>query len=167
MIEPLLLRVARLCVGVTEAPGPASNPVIMQWAKDIGAPMPVFTSDSVAWCVVAANRWLMACGYPLSGTGYDLLRARSFAAWGVPLTTPALGAVLVFHRPAGAHVGLYIGEREDAYYVLGANQGDAVSYMWIAKDRLVAVRWPAGVPLPELRAISLASAGGPVSLNEA
>ncbi len=164
--EPLLLRVARLCVGLVEIPGPASNPVIMRWAKDINAP--AYTDDSVAWCAVFLNRLCLACNYPLSGTDYALLRALSFATWGEPYTLPTLGAVLVFSRPEGAHVGLYAGERDDAYYVLGGNQSNAVGYAWIAKHRLVTCRWPSGVARPiDPHQLRVAANGEPLSGNEA
>jgi uncharacterized protein (TIGR02594 family) len=165
LAEPLLLRVARLTLGLVEISGPASNPVILQWARDIRAPK-AFTNDDTAWCAVATNRWAMTCGYPLSGAGYDLLRAKSFATWGEPIA-PTLGAVLVFRRPEGHHVGLYVGERPDAYCVLGGNQGNAVSYAWIEKARLEACRWPLGVPRPTSPQTVLLASAGQVSSNEA
>lgn len=165
MSEPLLLRIAGLCLGITEVPGRGSNPVIMRWAKDIGAP--AFVDDAVAWCAVTMNRWVMACLYPLSGAGYDLLRAKSFETWGQALAAPALGAVLVFSRPEGAHVGLYLGETTTHFRVRGGNQGDAVSDIWILKTRLTATRWPPGVTLPTTGPILLAANGEPASSNEA
>jgi uncharacterized protein (TIGR02594 family) len=164
MTEPLLLRVAKLCLGLTEIPGPSSNPVILRWAQDIGAP--AFTNDDTAWCAVAMNRWAQTCDYPLSGTSYELLRAKSFAAWGIPIH-PTLGAVLVFSRPEGFHVGLYLGEREGAYYVLGGNQSNSVNCAWIAKNRLYASRWPSQVSLPTHHPVHLAATGQPLSTNEA
>ena len=71
----------------------------------------------------------------------------------VKLTGPALGAVVVFWRispnSGKGHVGFYVGEDGEAYYVLGGNQGDAVSVVRISRDRLLkgGVRWPASVPL--------------------
>jgi len=59
----------------------------------------------------------------------------------------APGAVLVFERPGGGHVGFYVGEDATAYHVLGGNQGDAVTIARIAKDRCIARRWPAGRPV--------------------
>ena len=147
MTEPLLLRVARLCVGLTEYPGSASNPVILQWARDIGAPS-WYTHDGQSWCAVAANRWALACGYPMAGTGFELIRARSFEHWGQAVSKPILGAILVFQRTGGAHVGLYLGERAGEFRVLGGNQGNAVREDWWPKRKLTAMRWPAGVDLP-------------------
>ncbi len=156
MTIPLWLTVARMSLGLKEVPGPLSNPLILRWARDISAPS-WYQDDDQAWCAVWMNRLMMACQLPLAGRGFDLLRAKSFETGGRPLDRPTLGAVLVFSRPEGAHVGLYLGEREDAYYVLGGNQGNAVSEAWIAKSRLTAMRWPDDV--------SLHDAGGPIVLS--
>ena len=64
--------------------------------------------------------------------------------------------MLVFERDGGGHVGFYVGEDGTHYHVLGGNQDDAVSIAKIAKSRLVASRWPKGVPV----------IGGPVRLSE-
>jgi len=165
-MEPIWLSVARAFLGLAELPGPQSNPVILRWAKDIGAPA-WYDNDDKAWCAVFVSRLLLACHLPPVGAGYDLLRARSFESWGRALAAPAPGAVLVFSRPEGAHVGLYLGERADAYRVLGGNQGNAVSETWIAKGRLTAIRWPDGVPLPLDGPVTLRADGARVSSNEA
>lgn len=164
MNDPIWLSVARSFVGIKEIPGLASQPVIVQWAKDIKAP--AYTDDSIPWCAVFLNRVMLACQLPMAGIGYDLLRAGSFKGWGQSLPSPALGAVLVFKRPGGHHVGLYVGERDDAYCVLGGNQSDGVSLAWIAKERLVACRWPEGHMLPMALPVMVASDGQALSANE-
>lgn len=164
MSEPIWLSVARMTEGIAEIPGPTSAPVILRWAQDIGAP--AYVNDDIAWCAVWANRLAMACKFPKSGQGYDLVRAKSFATWGVPLDEPSLGCVQVFSRPEGFHVGLYLGERDNAYRVLGGNTGNAVAATWIAKERLVAQRWPLGVPLPTTGMVRLTDDGALVSINE-
>lgn len=167
MTEPLWLSVARAFYGLQERVGPGSNPVIIRWAKDLHAPS-WFDDDDKAWCALFANRVLLACQLPLSGSGFELLRAASFETWGRGLVGPALGAVLVFTRSGGAHVGFYLGERHDAYFVLGGNTGNAVTAAWIAKERLAATRWPQlATPLPQAAPILLADSGVPVSKNEA
>jgi uncharacterized protein (TIGR02594 family) len=166
MREPIWLSVARSFIGLKEVPGAASNPVILQWANDINAPA-WYDDDSDPWCAVFVNRILLACQLPMSGRGFDLLRAKSFETWGEALPAPALGAILVFSRPEGAHVGLYLGERHDAYRVLGGNQSNAVGETWIAKTRLTAIRWPSSVPLPVGGRIHLKADGSPLSTNEA
>ena len=146
--------------------GPASNPLILQWARDIGAPA-FFNNDDIAWCAVYANRLALACQFPLSGRDYDLVRAKSFATWGQPLAAPALGAWAVFSRPEGFHVGLYLGERADAYRIFGGNTGNAVGATWIATARLLTMRWPAGVTLPITGRVRLMNDGQPRSVDEA
>lgn len=171
--EPSWLRVFRFVEGLQETPGPNSNPVILNWNKMIGGPK-WYDNDDKAWCALAVNAVLQACGLPMAAGAktpsdpYDLLRARSFTTYGVSLTIPALGALMVFDRPEGAHVGLYLGERKDAYYVFGANQSNTIGKAWLQKSRLIATRWPDTVPLPDSPArIWLNSVGGPVSTNEA
>ncbi len=44
--------------------------------------------------------------------------------------------------PVAAHVGLYAGEDDTHYNVLGGNQSNSVSVARIEKSRLVAIRWP-------------------------
>lgn len=165
--DPIWLSVARMFLGEKEIAGASSNPVILRWAADIGSPG-WFDNDDKAWCAVFVNRLMRACQLPMAGTGFELLRAKSFETWGVPLVEPSPGAVLVFARPEGAHVGLYLGERADAYRVLGGNQGNAVSEVWIAKARLTAIRWPAGIPMPaETGPVMLIADGAAMSRNEA
>ena len=164
MTEPLWLSVARMTVGISEIPGAASNAVILQWGKDIGAP--AFTNDDTPWCAVWFNRLMLACQIQMAGTGYELLRAKSVETWGqaCPRT---LGAVQVFKRPGGYHVGLYLGEKRDAYLVLGGNTGNTVAPAWIFKDRLTATRWPAPLALPSYKPVLLTDHGEPLSTNEA
>ncbi len=94
------------------------------------------------------------------------LAALDFLSWGEALPGPALGAILVFRRPGGGHVGFYVGESDDAFYVLGGNQRDGVNYTWIEKARCCAIRWPQFVPKPPVEPIILTRYGA-VSTNEA
>jgi uncharacterized protein (TIGR02594 family) len=162
MTTPIWLSVARMTLGIKEVAGAASNAVIVQWAKDIGAP--AYTDDGIAWCAVWANRLMLACQLPMSGKGFDLLRARSFESWGVPLVIPSFGCVMTFRRPEGGHVGLYLGENQTHYCVLGGNQSDSVSVAWLAKERLTAMRWPTGLPAHEGHVWLTGT--GPTSENE-
>jgi hypothetical protein len=79
----------------------------------------------------------------------------------------APGAVLVFEREGGGHVGFYVGEDGTSYHVIGGNQGDAVSVARIAKTRLVASRWPKGVPVISGPVRLSERAGVPLSRDEA
>lgn len=88
--------------------------------------------------------------------------------WGQALRPERLapGAVLVFGRPGGGHVGFYLGEDAADYVVLGGNQGDAVSIARLAKARCIARRWPSGEPVIGRPRI-VRKAGVKTSSNEA
>jgi len=92
--------------------------------------------------------------------------ALNWLKFGRDLKTPAPGAVLVFSRPGGGHVGFYVGERKDAYRVLGGNTDNRVAEAWIAKARHEGTRWPKTAPLPTTGRVML-SGTGKLSTNEA
>lgn len=165
-MTPIWFSVAAAFVGLREITGPQSSPVILRWVRDTGAPS-WYDNDDKPWCALFLNRLLLACQLPMSGKNFDLLRAKSFETYGRALTMPAVGAILVFTRDGGGHVGLYVGENEHAYLVRAGNQGNAVSETWIAKERLSAIRWPDGVPLPLGGPVVLSTTATPFSRNEA
>jgi len=80
--------------------------------------------------------------------------ARNWLKFGVP-TEPVYGAVIVFSRGNGGHVGFVVGEDNTDYYVLGGNQSDSVNIVRISKSRFLGCRWPAtfrnpNTPLPRM-----------------
>lgn len=95
------------------------------------------------------------------------LRASSWATWGSALRADRLapGAVLVFQRPGGGHVGFYVGEDATTYHVLGGNQSNMVCVTRIGKDRCIARRWPIGVAV--IGAPAWVNSKGGISKNEA
>jgi len=60
---------------------------------------------------------------------------------------PCLGAIMVFKRPGGGHVGFYVAEDKEAYHILGGNQSDKVSVARVGKDRHTETRWPNTFPM--------------------
>ena len=168
MSEPIWLTVARAFDGLAEVPGPGNNPVILNWVGYVGAPK-WYDRDSHPWCGLFASVICKATQLPAPGKGFDLIRALTFAKYGRALRLPTLGAFMVFGRSGGHHVGWYLGERNDAFRIFGANQSDKVCATWIQKDRLVedGIRWPDGHPLPLTGAIWLKDDGAPLSSNEA
>lgn len=92
--------------------------------------------------------------------------ALNWLEFGRPIKEPALGALLVFKRPGGGHIGFYAGERADAYHVRGGNTSNSVSDAWILKSRCVGIRWPETYPLPSSGRVT-STAGGALSTNEA
>lgn len=82
-------------------------------------------------------------------------------------TLPCYGAIAAFKRPAGGHVGFLVAESTNHYLVLGGNQGDTVSRVWIAKDRARAIRWPSTFVNPNAPLPKMAKGSAAVSQNEA
>jgi uncharacterized protein (TIGR02594 family) len=162
---PPWLEIAESMTGIREIPGPTSNPIILQWVKDLNGPT-WFDNDDKAWCALFANKVCQSARLPLSGTGYALYRAKSFRTWGVGLATPSLGAVVVFKNPD--HVGFYGGERQrdGALYVIGGNQRNAVEPVWIKKERVDCYRWPPGSTALRSGRVFLMDDGSPVSTSE-
>jgi uncharacterized protein (TIGR02594 family) len=161
---PRLLVEAIKLLGVTERAGPQHNPEIMGWAREVGLEAS-YTADEIPWCGLFAAVVAKRAGWPVVASP---LWARSWARWEAPSPEPGLGDMLVFERGSGGHVGLYVGEAADRFFVLGGNQGDSVSIVPIARGRLLAARrprWrvaqPAGVRPYRL------TAAGTLSTNEA
>lgn len=158
------LKTAYGYLGTKEEQGPKSNSVIIGWAKSLGGWIASFyKSDDIPWC----GLFVAACfATHRMSTPSSALSALAWADWGQP-SKIAPGAVLVFKRQGGGHVGFYVGEDSTAFHVLGGNQSDSVSITRIAKDRLVAVRWPkeSNPPVSEQRVTKKSS--GFLSRNEA
>ena len=167
MTEPLWLTAARAKMGTREAAGPANSPTIMGWAKRLGAKVlgMAYNADSVPWCGLFVATCIAEAGLDPAPIA---VRAKSWATWGANLrmTHLAPGAVLVFERPGGGHVGFYVGEDDQAFRVLGGNQGDNVTITRIEKTRCVAARWPKGEPVIG-EPVKLTRSGQPLSRNEA
>ena len=83
---------------------------------------------------------------PLLGAlGTNPYSARDWLLFGLE-TKPVIGAVLVFERGSGGHVGFAVGQNDTHFFALGGNQSDAVTFVRIAKSRLLGARWPATYP---------------------
>ena len=161
---PRMVAEARLLHGTLEAPGPTDNPVILCWAREAGLAK-AYSSDAVPWCGLFMALVARRAG---KATPANPLWARSWSGFGIASPQAALGDVLVFARAkGGGHVGLYVGEDETAFHVLGGNQADAVSITRIAKSRCIAIRRPIYRVQPtSVAPIHLATSGA-ISTNEA
>jgi uncharacterized protein (TIGR02594 family) len=162
---PKMLVEALKLYGTRETAGAGNTPAIMEWARETGGDVArVYSADSVPWCGLFAAIIAKRAGKSLPASP---LWARAWATWGDRSPRASLGDVLVFVRPGGGHVGLYVGEDASAYHVLGGNQGDAVSIVRIAKSRCIAARRSYAIAAPaNVRVVRLASTGR-VSKNEA
>ncbi len=150
--EPRWLAIARSYEGVREVPGKKHNNVILGWLKRLKA---WWMDDETPWCGVFVAECMRQAGF--NELPKYWMRASAWGLWGANLrsTHIAPGAILVFTRRGGGHVGFYVGESEQFYYVLGGNQNNMVNVAKIAKARCTAIRWPRGEPV----------IGGPVKMS--
>ncbi|KIP94545.1 NlpC/P60 family protein [Pseudomonas fluorescens] len=158
---PLLpwLAEAQHLLGTREVLGNRNNPVILNWADDLDIH---YSGDEVPWCGLFV-------GHCVAATMVDEilpanpLGARQWEKFGDPIE-PRLGAIMVFWRISKSsgfgHVGLYTGEDETAFRILGGNQSDNVCFTWVSKERFVKARWPK-------TAISLGGGQAIVTMNRA
>jgi uncharacterized protein (TIGR02594 family) len=148
--------------GTLESPGASDNPTIMSWAKDLG--LKDYKHDAIPWCGLA-----MAIVAKRSGKEVvkDPLWAANWLKFGNKVINAMLGDVLVFKRPGGNHVGLYVGEDRECYHVMGGNQRDSVSIVRINKNRLTGVRRPVyTIAQPHNVRKIILSSSGEISDNE-
>lgn len=150
MTEPRWLTIARGHIGTREIPGPKHNAKIIGWLQRLKSWV---KDDETPWCGTFCAAVMQEAGLPYPAM---FLRARAWSDYGSNLRTTHLapGAILVFSRQGGGHVGFYVGEDATAYHVLGGNQSNMVNVTRILKNRCIATRWPKGEPV----------VGGPVRL---
>lgn len=137
---PRMIREAMALYGTIEYAGVGNNPIILSWAKETKTKTDDwYNSDSIAWCGLFMAVVAQRAGYELPN---QHLRALQWASFGRKVSEAVLGDVLVFKRNGGGHVGLYVGETLNEYYVLGGNQSDRVCITRIKKDRIYDIRRP-------------------------
>lgn len=165
--EPVWMREARRYMGLREIVGKGSNPTIMGWARRFGGWIAsYYTDDDIPWCGLAVGHWI-AVTLPKEPLPANPLGALQWKKFGVALSVPCLGAVLVFSRSGGGHVGFYVGEDATHFHVLGGNQSNSVSITRIAKSRLVGIRWPSTGGKAVGGRVHLSPGGAPLSKSEA
>lgn len=157
---PRWLKTAKKFDGLREVPGPRHNSTILGWLESLRA---WWRDDETPWCGVFVAYCMKESGLPYPKL---YMRAKAWADYGSLLRPDRLspGAILVFDRTGGGHVGFYVGEDAGFYYVIGGNQSNAVNVMKLGKSRLIASRWPKGEPVLG-RPVQMK--GGVVSTNEA
>lgn len=163
MSEPVWLEHARKDEGLKEIPGAAAAPRIRTWLRAMRA---WWDEDETPWCGVAVDGWMRECGIAPPKNSF---RARAWLDFGLRLDRPAVGAVVVFERQGGGHVGLIVGrDQRGRLMVLGGNQDNAVSIAPFAMERVAGYRWPADhlAALP-LGALPTLASLAPSSSNEA
>lgn len=167
--DPPWVAEARKYIGLREVPGKDTLPQIRTWLLEVGA---WWSDDETPWCGTFVNHCIESTRLIGPRQAY---RARSWLNWGMVLSQAILGCVAVFDggptRPGKGHVGFVVG-RDAALnggnlMVLGGNQGDAVSVMAFARNRVLpgGYRWPIACPLGG-HILPLVGSSGRVSRSE-
>ncbi|AYP28396.1 baseplate hub subunit and tail lysozyme [Serratia phage vB_SmaA_3M] len=135
------MSIARGEIGVKEYSGKFNNnPRIIEYHKttSLGA-----SEDEVSWCASFVGWCLLKAGY----TSTKSALARSYMSWGVALSEPRYGAIVVFRRgnnPTFGHV-TFVQKFDSQYlYCLGGNQSDQVKVSRFPRSSVLGYRWPAG-----------------------
>ena len=122
------------------------NARLRAWLKSDGATLG--NPAGLPWCGDAVETAIIRA-LPDEPFGGDLKAnpywARNWLQFGVTCQ-PIYGAVAVFERGSGGHVGFVVGQDSRSWHILGGNQGDAINVTGIDKRRLLGTRWPRTVP---------------------
>lgn len=153
---------AKSHIGLAEVPGVKHNPTIQVWLKKLNA---WWTDDETPWCGVFVAWCMQAAGIAVPKY---YMRAKDWATWGVALSRPVVGCVVVFERKGGGHVGFVLGQDQRGnLMVIGGNQGNRVTIAPFDRNRVIAYRWPSGAAFPEDKPLVLVTSDGKLSTNEA
>ena len=130
---------ARKHIGLKEVKGVQTNLKIKSWLSNLRA---WWSDDETAWCGTFVAHCIKTAGYPLPKHWY---RAKDWLNWGIEISAPCLGCVVVFERIGGGHVGFVVGkDNTGRLMVLGGNQGDAVTVVPFQASRVAGYRMPVG-----------------------
>lgn len=163
IIKPAWLLEAEKNLGIREIKGPQHNSKIQGWLRDLKA---WWSEDETPWCGVFVAHCMQVAKQPLPKNWF---RAKDWLTWGDAVSVPVVGAVVVFDRQGGGHVGLVVGkDAKGNLMVLGGNQGDMVKVSAFPMYRVSGFRLPKGysIPVPNYLLPVLAS-DGTFSTNEA
>jgi uncharacterized protein (TIGR02594 family) len=139
MIKPKWLELAEKHIGLKEVPGKGNNPKIINWLATLNA---WWRNDLEPWCGTFTGAMFREAGVAIPKAWY---RAKAWLDWGVVLSAPVYGCVVVFTRDGGGHVGIVVGhDAKGRLMVLGGNQKDAVSVAPFERARVAGYRYPAG-----------------------
>lgn len=155
--------------GIQEVVGKGSNKTIIGWRDELnqnGVKIDGFSDDDIPWCGLLAAIVIFRRAKDPTEVVESPLWARNWANYGVKVSQPFLGDILVFVRNGGGHVGFYVGEDANYYHVLGGNQSNKVCITRIEKSRCIAKRMPPYKVVPRAaKQYKLAASGG-ISTNE-
>lgn len=156
MEQPAWLAAAWAEFGVREKPGAANAATVVGYFAEAGHAN--IREDATPWCAAFCGAMLKRAGHTPSGS----LMARSYLKWGDTLDAPRLGAIAVLTRGKSAsagHVGFYLGQAAERVFLLGGNQGDAVTVEAFDAKRVLGYRWPRAAAVAEAPVTDIADSG--------
>lgn len=165
--SPQILVQALKLVGTKEIVGIKHSDEIMAWAKELGIEK-IYNADEIPWCGLFMAIVLKNANLEMPFSAKDSLWALNWNKFGTKQTVAMLGDVLTFKRTSGGHVGIYVGEDDKCYHVLGGNQSNMVNITRIEKSRLSQIRrtsWKVAQPANVKQVF--VNANGFISKNEA
>jgi uncharacterized protein (TIGR02594 family) len=164
--SPQILVQAKALIGTKEIIGTIHSKTIMAWAKELAIEK-TYTADEIAWCGLFIAFCAHKAGLTINMTNREALWALNWNKFGTRQKNAMLGDVLTFSRNGGGHVGIYVGEDDKCYHILGGNQSNMVNITRIEKTRLSQIRrtaWKLAQP-DNVRVIKV-NASGFISANE-
>ena len=125
----------------------AARYVGMHEVADNDALQSMFGIDpaEIEWCGAFVSHVLKLSGLPPAD---EPLWSRSYLEWGVEVTEPRYGDLVIFSRDGSiwkGHVGFYVKDLGDTILVLGGNTNDEVGYGAYNKSELLGFRRHKGV----------------------
>lgn len=128
-------------IGLREASGPDSHPLIRKWIAG-GADWLDPDDSRTAWCGCFRGALGLQCGTGVPKAHY---RALSWATWGkgVDIKQPEIweqGDTVILSRDGGAHVALLHRVVGANVELLGGNQSDSVRISSFPRSAVLAVR---------------------------
>lgn len=139
MITTSLHKLGARFMGMREIAGATHSPQIMAMLH-LDANWP--SGDEVPWCSAFVNYVAWLLDLPRSKS----LAARSWLTVGRPVTLDEAvcgNDIVIFSRgsnPAQGHVAIFDRLEGDGVFVLGGNQGDAVTVVRFPRDGVIGVR---------------------------
>ena len=133
---PNWLKLAKAEIGVYEWDGPDDNPQVVEYLHATDLDERDANNDETPWCSAFVNWVMQRAGFK----GTRSAMARSWEDWGKEELR--VGAIAVFKRLGGGHVGFVTDWNSGSIKILGGNQSDAVNEKWFPRSNLLTTRWP-------------------------
>lgn len=130
-------------IGVKEIRGTKEHPDIRMFHRYATVKNDRESSENIPWCASYIAFVIETAG----GKSTNSKMARSYERGGYKNVTknPLPGDILTMYRNGKAsgsgHVGVYLGQTANYYYVLGGNQSDAVNIKRFAKSEKITGIW--------------------------